>query len=730
MVFNETMGNAGIVSHQWVAKQHPDPEFKQMKVLQDVLRRLLNGPGRVHVDAVTEAATSAKSIACQDFQSKALFLWYDYFSVPQLETASSLQEQAINSIPAYVVKCRFFFALCPTIDCPSEGKVLSVGTWAQRGWCKAERASRELSANDSWILIKSSAALEVVGTALSLISGPVGEGEFTEDGDRAKLAPVMKAIVKRKLMMSLQARDFPSYRRHLNLQAVHLRGLDAEPVRVLPPNSDPGSEKNEVADFLYETGLTKVDLRDSAGWWPLHYAAMLGKATLIKALLMQRANPNRRTARDEPKLGLPPWLSALDLAIFYKNNDAARLLIAARAELSGGMQPAMVLAASSGNAEGVGLLCEANANPCAGNVLGGVSPFYVAAAYGYGAVLEELVQQTELSTVELSKSLFGAVGLRGGSAELVQQLISLRADVDFQFDTRRHMNTLGRLFHGAKSLQHSLGSSTSLSAIAYHGYGTTPLMGALFSAQYEGAAALIAAGAGWTLRTAEVGLPLILLEAMPSQNGCRKGLRVTPQSVRGWPPSLLRTSPFPACCSPGSGSATTCFCLRKGTDKMEKGPRSGRNLQTACEKVKAQKNCVALTSFARSSHFPEFRSSNGRWGCLERIAHVGLLGGKVMDALEAVCQLAASHGRGAATANNLLCVKHGLLVHVLMGWAGVMGDVLGVNPYFQDPRRVRHYLDGTLCLEGQPTCGQGFSCVLAAGSDALPDVHCRCGETA
>ena len=498
IVFEEAMGNAGFVSHEWVAKQHPDPEFKQMKVLQDALQYLLKGHGLVPLDVITESlAPSAKSIPLELFQSRPLFLWYDYFSVPQLEQGGSegdkeCQAEAISSIPAYVVKCRFFLALCATIESPFEGKVLSFSSWANRGWCRLERASRALSENDSWVVIKSPAALEVAGTALSW--GSVGEGEFTVQGDIAKIAPVMEAIVKRKLILSLQAGDFPSYRRHLNLQAVHLRGLNVEPVSVLPCRIGCNSAKDEVASFLYENGLTKVNGRDSAGWWPLHYAAMSGKLSLMKALLGQRADPNRRTMKDEPQLGLAPWLSALDLTMLWRQNDAARLLIDARAELSGGMQPAMVLAASANNVEGIRLLCAAGGNPLCQNMVGfnGVTG---AASCNSLAALDELVKQANPSKFELSRALFLAMGVQGGSAELVERLVSLRADVDFQFDARYHSSLLGRFFYAVKSVQHRYGTTTAQTAMVYHCYGITPLMAALQSAQYEGAAALIAAGA-------------------------------------------------------------------------------------------------------------------------------------------------------------------------------------------------------------------------------------------
>ena len=185
-----------------------------------------------------------------------------------------------------------------------------------------ERASRELCENDTWILVQNAASIQLVGTVGSFVSGSVGEGEFTVESDRAKLVPVMRAIVKRKLELALRDGDLPSYRRHLNLQPVHLRGFPVEPIPGLVPDLDcdsgtAGSDK-VVAQFLHQNGFTGVRRRDAAGWGPLHYAALSGSAPLLQGLLSQRADPNRRTSKDEPKLGFPPWVSALDLALFYR----------------------------------------------------------------------------------------------------------------------------------------------------------------------------------------------------------------------------------------------------------------------------------------------------------------------------------------------------------------------------------------------------------------------------
>ena len=377
-------------------------------------------------------------------------------------------------------------------------------SWSRRGWCRLERASRELSENDNWILIQSPAALQSVGT-VTLMAGPVGEGEFRVESDRALLAPVMRAIVKRKLMLSLQAGDLPAFRRHFSLQALHLRGLEVEHISVLPHRLDSGSPNMEVEDFLHQTGLAHVSRRDSAGWWPLHYAAMSGKLPLIEALLRQRADPNRRTAKDEPKMGFPFWVSALDLALCYKHNEVARMLIAARAKLEGGIAPSTTPAAGADNAEGIRILCAARADLRARNLFG-MGALETAAGLGCRAALEELVRHTQPSCWELSLALNIAVMNPTGSAEIVEFLVNLRANVDYQYDPRRGLSRLGRLLFAAKSFQHTWGKATQLTATAYHSYGRTPLMAALQTAQHEGAAALISLGArldvknlrGWT----------------------------------------------------------------------------------------------------------------------------------------------------------------------------------------------------------------------------------------
>ncbi|CAE7021198.1 ANK2, partial [Symbiodinium sp. KB8] len=471
--FTDDLGRAAFVSHQWLTQQHPDPDFKQMRTLQDAVRRILHSSGSLGLDIVTEAMVqTAKPLPLKDFQANALFFWYDYFSCPQLarstlviERTSTTQADAISSIPAYVARCAFFLALCPVLDCPAEDKETSI---------------------------------EAVGTALSFPSGPVGQGNFGVEEDRQKLAPVMRRILMQKLVYCLRVGDLPGFRRYLNLQTVHLRGLDIEPVAGLLPSCEAHGD-DAVAEFLHQNGLRSVGKADKAGWCPLHYAALAGNVEVLRSLLDQRADVNRRTSKDEPMLGLPLWLSALDVTVLYKHHEATRLLVGARAQLEGGTLQAVLAAALSDNPEGIRVLCSAGASPLARNLLG-FSSYQNAAAFGATAAIEELVMQTPPTRLDLSRALLCAAGFRGGSAELVQRLIDLRADVDIQMNVTRDIGTVGRLLFAAKSFQHRLGRKTGLTAVCCHMHGSTPLMQAISSAQFEAAAALIAAGSRLDLR--------------------------------------------------------------------------------------------------------------------------------------------------------------------------------------------------------------------------------------
>ena len=142
--FDKSMGNAAFVSHQWVGHAHPDPEFKQMRVLQAALRHIMSDLTRIPLDVVTEMILPRSSgLPTSKLVEKELFIWYDYFSCPQMERADQTPKgcrselsKAIESIPAYVASSSFFFVLVPVIASDNLQKVFSPSSWARRGWCR------------------------------------------------------------------------------------------------------------------------------------------------------------------------------------------------------------------------------------------------------------------------------------------------------------------------------------------------------------------------------------------------------------------------------------------------------------------------------------------------------------------------------------------------------------------------------------------------------------------
>lgn len=514
--FKKGMGNAAFVSHQWVGGEHPDPEFKQFQVLQEALRRTLTDLKVIELDIYTESfVPSAKSLPTNKLWSEALFVWYDYFSCPQLEhngthytdiNQTSDLALAIESIPAYITKCAFFFVLCPTIENADSSKLFTPVTWAQRGWCRMERACRELSMEASWIMIKSSGWLELIGSPLGSFAfgGPAGEGQFSVEEDRQKLGPVMVHLLKHKLHSLLKAKDLVGYRLLLNTQMTHLGGFKVDVVDdVVPcfepdPDSKPDSLSVIVSRFFYQNGFKGVNDVDRAGWSPLHYAALNGNPQLIQGLLEQRADLNCKTHKDQPIIGMHGHASALVISLFFKQNKVVRLLLEARAIMDGGLHPPIYCAARASNSEGVRLLCEASCNIHARDLYD-VSGFEAAAMNGARTSMDVLAAAGALESANMGKVLFWSQVFRGGQREMVQHLLDLRADVNYQYGWPSLRTTFGQ-FVALNTLKYRLGDRTRNPRRCFHGVEGTPLMMAVIAGEYEGAAALIAAGADINIR--------------------------------------------------------------------------------------------------------------------------------------------------------------------------------------------------------------------------------------
>ena len=160
-VFERSMGNAAFVSHQWISVEHPDPEGKQMRVLQEALGNMTREKMTLLPDVSQGMYLQGCRLSTEVLRSKPLFIWYDYFSVPQgkdcfeswtLHDVSTREPQAIESIPAYIDRCELFFVLCPVVPSVDRMELFGSATFASRGWCLAEKLVRQLSPNPLCIL--------------------------------------------------------------------------------------------------------------------------------------------------------------------------------------------------------------------------------------------------------------------------------------------------------------------------------------------------------------------------------------------------------------------------------------------------------------------------------------------------------------------------------------------------------------------------------------------------
>lgn len=457
-------------------------------------------------------------------------MWYDYFSVPQSPAAAAKQRQAIDCIPAFIARCRFFFALCPVIESAALSEVLSPFTWVQRGWCRLEKVLHQLTAEDgSWIIIKSRKHLEVMPTvSVSVGSESVGEGAFTDSKDRVQLGPVLKTALRTKLVALMRDGNIVAFRTLLNMQATYLRGLNVKPAADLVPGVTLGKdvlpERLLAESFLLQNGFRELDEVDGAGWSPLAYAALGGDPEVIQALLQKRADPSTRTRAANAYINVPGNASVVSIAAFYSNNAALEVLIAARANLEVGIAPPVVTASGGDNTEGMRILLAAGCNLQAQNAAGHTA-FENAALAGSQKVMQALIE-AGASSAQLTRSLHWACWLAGGSFEMIRQLLSARADANSSFAVKP-FSVMGVLF-GGLSLRYRMGSRSFPARLGYHSGGATPLMLAILSGQYEAATALIANGAKMDVensrhrRTAdlarEMQVPDFLMQALEQGN--------------------------------------------------------------------------------------------------------------------------------------------------------------------------------------------------------------------
>lgn len=489
VLFEETKGRGFFISHQWVGVRHPDPEMKQLVVLQDALRQMMSGCSTISIAPTEEMlGVHRKGLSTKKLQSGRNFLWYDYFSCPQLSEEDL--EKSVDSIPGYITRCEYLFVLCPVLTRAEGRETMNKDTWGSRGWCLAEHMAGELcGVNDKVIVVESATHITMATGYKANLIRP-GEGMFSFNEDREAVARFLRTLIENKLTTYLKEGKLHKYRFLWSQQRVRLDGLPTEPIEHLVPGFDAKPGENVVlANFLYQNGFTNVNERDSNGWSPLLYAALGGNPVLIRQLLESAADPNDKTRKATPSATMRKGHSVLAVVAFLKHNRAMDVLLEFKAcvNLRDPFNHISLHDAAAGNnMEGTLMLLQARADTTV-MAMGCLSPLMVACAEGSVNVAKVLVPFTNKADLTFGLQLCSCFS---GSAELTLLLIEAGANVDEPFRP-----TWALWFLLQISKLHHRRHPSRLSMLAQNHSGATPLMCSILSGAFEAATTLITAGA-------------------------------------------------------------------------------------------------------------------------------------------------------------------------------------------------------------------------------------------
>ncbi len=523
--YSSDIGKSMFVSHQWLSDVHPDPHGEQLKVLQEALQNVISGAVKALTHFTVELVRGRiHAFTSAELQAQPIFIWYDFCSCPQLserwgeaenctlsdsegtpltmtavrssksmtENPFRAQQGAIASIPSYVQNCHFFIALCPVLQ-DENSSTLNRYTWAQRGWCRAEKMTRELSNDDGLVLmVQSPTHLTFMPAWESLVSSP-GDGQFTEPKDLVVVSQMLQKLFLTKLKGFLKRRQLHKFRFFLNQQGTRFRNCPLEPVNGLLI----GEEKSDiVGSFLLQNGFETVHDRDREGWSPLCYAAMNGDPELVEGLLLKLADPNDSSHKqDQEGMMLPKGTPVVALCVAFTNNEALKVLLRARADPNkrDGMSRSTPLfyTSFSDNVEAIDILMEFSADPQLKHQAFADVALDTACALGSRRVMEKLLQITTPSPHLLHYALM----VEGGHPRLVQTLIDSKVNINEQYvpsgPSAWRMKMLYHLF----TAKHIICGASIFSTISYHHRGATPLMLSFLSGHFTAADVLLDAGA-------------------------------------------------------------------------------------------------------------------------------------------------------------------------------------------------------------------------------------------
>ncbi|CAE8611084.1 unnamed protein product [Polarella glacialis] len=227
--YTKQLGPALFILHQWCRPHHPDPDFEQMKVLQEALRNILSGEVKMASGAIVSltlrTGKGLEDVQAQDLHSA--FIWYDYFAVPQCNIHASNHPEkklsefqaAIRSIPSYVDRCKYFIILAPPILRPDLKDLLDYSTWCSRGWCRVERLVMHIAFNTMPVILvlASNQVIRMLGH--DFFQNPPGLGSFAVESDKVLVKELLEGVVLRQLEKLLDQGKLHHYRMLMSLRS-------------------------------------------------------------------------------------------------------------------------------------------------------------------------------------------------------------------------------------------------------------------------------------------------------------------------------------------------------------------------------------------------------------------------------------------------------------------------------------------------------------------------------
>jgi len=533
--FVPEMGDSIFVSHQWAGATHPDINFDQLRVLQRALDQMMGG--QVLLKSGHQSFVflgHGEYISTREWRSNSLFIWYDYFSCPQLVARSTAQEDiqelqgAVDSIPHYVQACRYFVVLAPCIKHADTGDLMSKEGWQSRGWCRFERVCREFLCPDSNIAVIESPQHWYVMTPFDSWLRPACMGLFTVEDDRDKVQSLISGMFRTKLVSCLRHSELQTYRMVLNLQHVYIRKKQLGIKRTSSTKSLVLGGKTQLSDFMKENGFeSATDCQ--FGWSPACFAALRGDVQVLKELLAGRVNVNDRIRADEKKFHLEKGMSLLMICAQFCNNVCMRLLLEQRADVNLRDRigaTAIHRAGIGNNAEGIRMLVQARCNPHQGDTFGHNALLPIC---GWGSI-DSLRALLEMAPgIKMHRALHVAVFGEGAPAQIIPELLLAGVDINeplsFSLKTRFQLHVLARL---AKWVDRRHGND--LFFVMTNAIGATPLIMSLLTRSFHAAAILISAGADVGLTNAAGRTAMDVAELVWAPDFIYQGLRGFPEA--------------------------------------------------------------------------------------------------------------------------------------------------------------------------------------------------------